>query len=309
MKDIEFRVKSKDANGDVFPSEVLLGQSWEVKKPEGVVIIVTGMLEHAKRYDGFATFLNSKNFNVYCIDHYGQGRNNVGKEIKGMWPEHGFFKAIENIHQIKNEFEIEGKPCVIFGHSMGSFMTQGFLETYGDEKFKAVICGSNFGSNSYMQFGKGVAKMVTNKKNWNKPSPFLNNLTTGGFNKGIKNSKTDFDWLSYNEENVRKYIADEDCGFVATTGFYMGLIEGMASIWNPKNLAKINKENSIFIIAGEEDPVGSCGKGPSNLFKTYKEKLGIKNVELKLYKHARHEILNEDLKEEVYNDIFEFIKK
>ena len=71
------------------------------------------------------------------------------------------------------------------------------------EKFKVILSGTNFGSASFMSFGNLVSHMVTNKKNFNKVSPFLNKLSTGSFNKGIKNAKTDFDWLSYNEENVK----------------------------------------------------------------------------------------------------------
>lgn len=37
--------------------------------------------------------------------------------------------------------------------------------------------------------------------------------------------------------------------------------------------------------------------------------MGYKNIESKLYKNLRHEILNEKTKKEVYNDILNFINK
>ena len=62
------------------------------------------------------------------------------------------------------------------------------------------------------------------------------------------------------------------------------------------------------MVAVKEDPVGANGKGPTKRAQLYK-KLGVKDVELKLYDHMRHEILNEDDKQTVYNDILNFIKK
>ena len=62
------------------------------------------------------------------------------------------------------------------------------------------------------------------------------------------------------------------------------------------------------LLAGEEDPVGACGKGPKALLKMYKD-LGVKDVSLVLYPHMRHEILNETERDKVVNDIIEFLEK
>ena len=44
-------------------------------------------------------------------------------------------------------------------------------------------------------------------------------------------------------------------------------------------------------------------------FELYTKKLGLKNVELKVYEGMRHEILNEVDHEKVYKDVLEFIEK
>ena len=43
--------------------------------------------------------------------------------------------------------------------------------------------------------------------------------------------------------------------------------------------------------------------------KEFLKDIGYKNIESKLYKNLRHEILNEKTKKEVYNDILNFINK
>ena len=58
-----------------------------------------------------------------------------------------------------------------------------------------------------------------------------------------------------------------------------------------------------MIVAGDNDPVGEYGKGIRKLNKFYTDKVGVKDVTVKLYEGARHEILNETCKAEVYEDV------
>ena len=60
------------------------------------------------------------------------------------------------------------------------------------------------------------------------------------------------------------------------------------------------------MIAGMEDPVGKYGKGVENVYREY-QSLGIRDVELKLYEHARHEILLEPQREQIFADIAEWL--
>lgn len=76
---------------------------------------------------------------------------------------------------------------------------------------------------------------------------------------------------------------------------------------NYKHLGNINKNMPILILSGDDDPVGNYGKLVVKLYNTYK-KQGL-NVQYKLYNGARHEILNETNKQEVYQDIIDFLAK
>ena len=62
----------------------------------------------------------------------------------------------------------------------------------------------------------------------------------------------------------------------------------------------------IFLIAGTMDPVGDYGKGVNEVYKKLK-KTGHKNVTMKMYEGARHEILNEINRTEVFADIIEWL--
>ena len=298
------QISIKTVNGDS-----LFGFAWEVEKPEGVMVIATGMEEASYRYDDFAQFLNKNNYNVYCVDHYGQGESAVDESQLGIVPRSFFSKCVRVLDDVAKKYAIKDKPLVIFGHSMGSFMVQDYIQRYNKRPTKAIIMGTN-GPNAKMLFSIGypIARLVCKLKGDDKQGKFLRNLAIGAYAKSVKDRKTDCDWLSYNEENVQKYIADPKCGHPSSNGFYRELLKGNHRLYKKKFLEKINKDLPIYITAGLEDPVGAFGKGPKALADLYK-KLGVKDVELKLYEHMRHEILNEDKKLEVYNDILAFLKK
>lgn len=286
----------------------LNGLKWLVKDGAFSVILMEGMEEHCSRYDAFAQFLNKNHVNVYALDTFGQGLN-VKEDLSniGIWPENGFVRQIEAVHALLVELKKEGKPVYIFSHSMGSFMGQRFLQLFPGEVDKIVLCGSG-SKNPVLGMGHMLAKMTTSKKNRDEKAGIMNKLMFGSFNNKIKNPRTPFDWLSVNEENVDKYIADPLCGFGPRKGFCLEFIEGMLPIHKAKSLKLLNSDTKIFIISGESDPVTGYGKSVGILEKMY-HKYGVKDVSTKIYQGMRHEILNEDDKLTVMQDILDFFQK
>ena len=286
--------------------DVLKGFAWESdNKAKGNVVIFEGMEEHVSRYDDFAKFLNKNSYNVYALDTYGQGEN-VLPDLSNasFWPEDGFAKMVCAHHEMVVDARKNGLPTYIFSHSMGSYMGQDYIQRFSGDVEKVVLCGAG-SKNPALGPGLVVAKMVNNKKNRYQKAKLLNNLMFGNFNKQIKNPRTEWDWLSYNEENVDKYIDDPLCGFGPTNGFCLEFIKGMAPLFKKKNFERVSKDQKLFIITGEEDPVSNYSKFTLDLEKRYKA-IGLTDVSIKIYEGMRHEILNEDNRQVVYNDILEF---
>ncbi len=288
--------------------ETLKGYHWPAKEPKANLTMITGMQEYAFRYDLMAQYFTSQGINVWILDAFGQGLNAPTEADLQKWPKDAFAKTVDAIHLMNQMAKKNGLPTTQAGHSMGSFMTQSRLERYPHSADKTILIGSNGGQRALMVTAKALSRILVNKRNWNKPNPTMTNLGVGAYGKGIKDRKTDLDWLSYDEENVRKYIEDPYLGHMPTGGFWHEFLKGMAEIWSKKALKGIAKDEVVYITAGEEDPVGQNGKGPRWLEKTYK-KLGLTDVTLKLYPHMRHEIHNEKDKEQVYNDLCAFILK
>jgi len=290
--------------------EELFGYSWTIEKPIANVVILTGMEEHSLRYDHFANFLNDNGYNVYCIDHYGQGENTNEPEELGVWPVSGFSKTVKNTDELVEKLRVSVLPTYLFGHSMGSFIVQDYIQRYTEHVNKVILSGTNGPNRLMIGIGYFLSRLLVNKKNRRKPSKFLRNLMLGPYTAAIKDHKTKTDWLSVNEENVRRYNEDPKCGFLyeSKKSFYREFLKGLNRLHKPKFMRKIRQDMSILLIAGEGDPVGNKSKGPLKLAKLYK-RLGIKDVETIIYPNMRHEVLNETDNKRVYADVLAFLKE
>lgn len=286
--------------------ETLKGWHWPADEAKSNLTIITGMNEYAYRYAPFAEWMNENHVNVWCLDAFGQGLNAPSEDMQERWPEDGFGKTVTGIRRMVTLAGGNGLPTFLMGHSMGSFMVQSFIEKYHNCTSGIILCGSNGGQAGLMKTGYRLARNIVHDHNWYHPNPTLQNMGIGGFAKAVKDRKTEYDWLSYNEDNVRAYIEDPWCGHYNTGGFWKEFLKGLSMIWDKKEMAKISRTESILIISGEDDPVGRMGKGPIWLWKKYRS-LGITGTILKLYPEMRHEILNETENIKVYRDVLNFV--
>ena len=83
---------------------------------------------------------------------------------------------------------------------------------------------------------------------------------------------------------------------------------GIRYIEEPDSLANMKKDLPVFFIAGGDDPVGNYGKGVRKTEEAFR-KTGMTDVACKIYPLGRHEILNEINREEVYEDVFQWIEE
>ena len=154
--------------------------------------------------------------------------------------------------------------------------------------------------------GKAIGKIIGKLNGFDKPHDIVTNLAFGSYTKGIENVRTPLDWLSVNEENVDRYIADPKCGEPATVGLFLDMLGGIDFIRRQENVDKMDVTKPVLFIAGEKDPVGDFGKGVKAAFATF-DKAGVKDLSCKLYPGLRHEILNEDCGKNVYEYIYDWL--
>ncbi|MFN3410961.1 MAG: lysophospholipase [Exilispira sp.] len=305
MKSSNFEFKTSDG----YSIFTYLWEPEEEVTKKGIIQVIHGLAEHAKRYERFAKEATDNGFIVVADDHRGHGKTAKNDDELGFLGEKDGFNMMVEDEYLLTKIMKEKYPFLpyfMLGHSMGSFILQRFIEIYGKELNGAILSGSA-GPNPILLYpGNLIARIAMLINGPRKKSKFLNSLSFGNYNAAFKPNRTEFDWLSRDEQEVDKYVADPLCGFVCSTSLYYFLTKGMIQMHKKHNLNLIPKSLPVIILSGSMDPVGA--KTVSDLYKIYL-KLGLNDVEIKLYENARHEILNEINREEVTRDILNWIKR
>ena len=279
-------------------------------EPKAILQIVHGMQEYVDRYDAFATWLADRGILVTGEDHLGHGQSCTREDLGYFCKDDPATVVVRDVHRLKKltEEQFPGVPVILMGHSMGSFITRNYIYTYGTGIKGAIIMGTGSQPGIVLGFGRFLCNLIGCFHGGDRyKSAFVSNMAFGSYLKRIKNPRTKLDWLSVNEENVDRYVADDLCGQPFTLNGFHTLFTFISRAQKGKNLKKIPKDLPLLLIAGEEDPVGNYGESVLNIAETY-ERLGLTYSE-RLIPGKRHEILNEDNREEVYAILEEFIGK
>ncbi|PWJ27091.1 alpha-beta hydrolase superfamily lysophospholipase [Branchiibius hedensis] len=279
-------------------------------EPTAIVQIAHGMAEHAGRYERFAQALTDHGYAVYAEDHRGHGVTSETTGVGYLADGDGFDTVAEDFVTVfdKASDEFPGLPRVLFGHSMGSMLARHFATKHSDDISALIVSGTAGDPGLLGKAGKVVATLESKVRGKRTPSPLMNKLVFGEYNKAFKPNRTDFDWLSRDEAEVDAYIADPHCGKVFSSGFYADLLSGLDRINSEEHVATVRRDLPILLIAGDKDPVGDNGKGVEAVGAQY-EKLGVTDVTVILYPGARHELLNETNRDEVTEGVLSWLEQ
>ncbi|MBN2891834.1 MAG: lysophospholipase [Bacteroidales bacterium] len=288
-------------------------RKWLPEKEEikGVLQISHGMAEHSNRYREFGEYMTSKGYVVYANDHRGHGQTAKTVEKVGFFgPKDGWKLVVDDVQRLAEKIKEEYPelPHFLFGHSMGSFVAR-VLITDKSELFNgAIISGTNGKSGFIVSSGIFLAKMQGLLKGKTKSSQLLTDMSFKGYNDPFKPIKTPYDWLSRDYDRNKDYCDDPFCGTVMSNRFFVDMLSMIGFANNKSNMNKISKDLPILLFSGAMDPVGNFGKEVEQVYNIFKN-LGVKDINLKLYEGGRHEMLNETNRQEVYEDVFNWLEE
>ncbi len=274
---------------------------------KAILQITHGMVEFIERYANFAEFLTTKGYMVVGHDHIGHGQSVASKDDWGYFCEGTPSDIlVADIHKLRTLIQEENPdiPYFIMGHSMGSFILRKYLVFHNENLRGAIIMGTGFTPDNMTNLALKLTGFVGKIRGTRHRSKFIEKLAFGADYKGfdMTGKEPEKSWLSKDVELVRKYYNEERCGFMFTVNGYQGLFEAVNFSCNPVNVAKVPKKLPLFIVSGEQDPVGGLGKGVKIVYDMHKD-AGALDVTYKLYENDRHEILNETDRQNVYEDL------
>lgn len=278
-------------------------------EPRAIVQIAHGIAEHIERYGEFMEFLAGNGYIVVANDHLGHGKSINGPEDLGFFAARDgwnyVLRDMEKLHD-RTAKEHPGLPYVMFGHSMGSFLTRTYLIKYPGKYDAAILSGTGHQAKAMVLGGYAMASAAVKLYGPRKIGEKLNGIAFGAYNKGFENPRTAFDWLTRVDAEVDKYIADPLCGFVATVSLFRDMMGGIKFITDQKNINTMSRTQPVYFMSGDCDPVGDNGKGVERAYKAFCD-AGLHDVMIRLYPGGRHEMLNEVNKYDVYQDILAWL--
>lgn len=273
----------------------------------GVIHIFHGMAEHMDRYDALVMSLNQQGYDVIRHNHRGHGPTTNQEDLG----------HIDSFEQVADDaFEIaqtlctnhEGLPYIIIGHSMGSIIARLFVTKYLDAANGLILSGTGYYSKVTGYTIASILKIITLLFGKSKRLKWVNNLMYKSLNKKITNPKTVSDWISSDEQYVKKYINDEYTGFLVSNQLIYETVSNINKLNKQKYIQKMNKAMPILMISGKDDPLGNYGKGIHRLGKLFKQGR-INHVTIQIYKNKRHEILFEREHETIWQHMYDWIQK
>jgi alpha-beta hydrolase superfamily lysophospholipase len=277
--------------------------------PLYIVHIAHGMAEYALRYQAIVDYFLKENIAVYAHDQRGHGQAVSNLSQQGLVQNNWFNDQVEDLQIILRHLRQlhPNKKIILLGHSMGSFIGQRYFQLYGSQIDGLMISATNGKKDPLLDFGIAVAWLQKTIFGNNYRSTLIYQLSFAAFNKKFTPNKTPNDWLSRDEEEVDKYLADKQCGFVCSAGFFYDFFRGIKAALNIDHINQIPKHIPVYAFAGDRDPVGLEGKGFLQLIQNWKA-AGAINISYDLYKDGRHEMLNEINREEVISNCLQWIK-
>ena len=297
MTDCHYRTwqyPAANGEGDIF-ARVWLPLS---SVPKALVQIAHGMSEHSGRYDEFAEYLCTQGFAVVANDHAGHGQSAQGHLGSFSARQDGFDYAVEDLNSlfVLAEKSVGVLPRVLLGQSMGSLMAAHYAERYDD--LSALILSATPSAIQHSKVFQHLAGSIATTRGHLARSPLLERLTGSLKGKSEAEKMQIRSWLTRDEEKIREFNADPLCGFDYSAGGYLTLLKAYHHV-NAGNWGARIPHIPVLVVGGSADPSSGNGKGPVRLVERL-TKTDHTQVELRLFKDARHELINELNRQEVF---------
>ncbi len=258
----------------------LYQQSWRGASTKAVIVLVHGYAEHSGRYEHVAARFTKAGYAIHTFDLRGHGRSEGEPRV-----------YVESIDEHTGDVErfvasIRGReaglPLFLLGHSMGGAISARFL-TDGDRGLKGVILSAPAVRRAGI-FGRPVEALFL----------FIAGLVPRWHFPKLDNVK-----VSRDPETVRRYDSDP---LIYRGG--MPLCTAAAVVrsarYVDKNAGQI--ELPIFIGHGTDDALVN-----SLASERLHERVGSRHKTLKLYPNLYHEILNEPERDQVMQDMIDWL--
>jgi alpha-beta hydrolase superfamily lysophospholipase len=261
-------------------------------EPRAIVQVAHGVGEYAERYAPLVDRLTAAGYVVYSHDHRGHGNTAASGAAFGQIGADGWTELVNDIGRLgaRAKDAHPGLPLALVAHSLGSFATQQFLLDHSAEVDAVVLSGT------------AVIDLLEPAMDLDAP------MDLSAFNAPFQPARTEFDWLSRDEAEVDKYLADPWCGFGLDIAGGKQMFVAARRMADIEQVGRIRGDLPVLIVVGDMDPVNG-GLALVNALVDRLVDAGLEDVTLNAYPGARHEVFNETNRDEVVDDVISWIDR
>ncbi len=257
------------------------GKYFQPENVKAVVVLIHGMGEHSECYENLVIPLLNKNFfAVITYDQFGHGKTE-GK--RGHNP--GFDAVLDCVDFIlkKSNTIFVDKPVLLYGHSMGGNVVINYA-LKRKNNLQGIIATSP------------LLRLAFDPPEWKLLAGKLLQKLLPSF---TMDSELETGAISRDENEVKKYLNDPLVHTKISPNYSIVFFE--TGEWAIKNADQL--KTPMLLMHGTGDRITS--------WKASEEFAGRskKNVELKLYENAYHELHNDIIKNEVLEKMTDWIDK
>lgn len=275
--------------------------------PCAIVQIVHDISEHSLRYKELALALNDAGFYVCGNDLIGHGMSKQGHQgCFGMY-KNSYEGLLGDINSLFEDVSSEvGKdvPRILIGAGFGAMLSELYTIQYGN--ISMIISMENLEIPAAINLIKMNANNHIKRKGFNSISESVHNTMYQTGKPAGSSPYNEFYWLSSDEEEIKKYVNDENCGFMLAASAYREMIRVIELIRGKNGIVRL-PDIPIYILAGAEDQRGNCGNSVRRISNMLSTK-GHNEVSYKLYKECYHDILHDSCKKQVIKDIIGWLE-
>ncbi len=259
--------------------------------PRAMVQINHGMAEHAARYRRFGEFLALRGYGVLAHDHRGHGATTAPGTQLGQFG--GWDNVLADVSAAQDHCRsiAPSAPVVCFGHSMGAIIAMSHALAFPGRCDALAVWNTGFETPILFHIGIIILKVERMLKGSDVPSALAPKLTFDAWNARFKPNRTAFDWLSRDNAEVDKYVADPLCGFSVSIGAWLDVLNAIARV-RKGDLSSLPAAMPVSLRGGGQDMASELGKA----MQAHGERLksaGMQDVTVTINPDARHECLNE----------------
>ena len=300
----EFSFLSSDGKSSIY-AKIHEPNEGEIR---GVVQLAHGMVDHVERYGELVAYLTGEGYVFAGNDHLGHGKTAKCKDDFGFFAsKDGYKYVVDDLYTMNQELHkrYPGKPVILLGHSMGSFLSRLYAVKYPTSLDGIIIHGTG-GKNPALPFGKIVVAVLRAIKGERYRSALVKKLSFMGYNSRFDKSEGDDAWLTRAGELVADRNGDDRTNFIFTLAGYNDLFTMLGECNSSHWYSEYPKSLPTLLMAGAEDPVGNYGEGVREVYDGL-SKEGVVALDIALYEGARHELFNETNRAEIFRDMCDWL--